>query len=125
MSSSCWRKGPATAILPRAWYWQKGPSKTTSPASSLSCMQPTGLRLLTWPASVASSDLQGFHSRDLHAPEICAIFLAAHNVDALNSMKNKNNRQANDGLDRSSINALAVASQVAFGIIIPLVGGAV
>ncbi len=39
-------------------------------------------------------------------------------------MKNKNNRQANDGLDSSSINAFAVASQVAFGIITPLVGGA-
>jgi len=39
-------------------------------------------------------------------------------------MKNKNNRQANDGIDRSSINALAVASQVAFGIITPMVGGA-
>ncbi len=39
-------------------------------------------------------------------------------------MKNQNNQQASNGLNRSSINAFAVASQVAFGIITPLVGGA-
>jgi F0F1-type ATP synthase assembly protein I len=38
-------------------------------------------------------------------------------------MKNNDNRQAN-GLDRSSINALAVASQVGLGIVLPPVGGA-
>ncbi len=40
------------------------------------------------------------------------------------SMKHKNTRKTHDGLDRSSIQAFAVASQVAFGISASLVGGA-